>query len=307
VQRKGEALVLDAGGRESNSAEQTRNRFNSEVSARKYARSLHGTATHRREMLCVRRVLGGLPAGSKVLDLPSGSGRLLPLLVEMGFRVTEADSSSHMLEHARDYAQTRGIAQGVEFRVEDAFRTSFKDDAFDAILCNRLFHHFREPEVRRRCLRELGRICRGPIVVSFFCNCCLGALMFRLRNWLRRRTPTDRIPIPRKQFLADTEAAGLRVVQTMATRRWIAKQWYALLERPQAEAAQNTSISGCPHGASRRPNGSRTSKNCFVACPSHCSSAATRFRVFSCLYPLLINSRNSLLPNWPSKDAPICA
>lgn len=237
MQRKGEALDLDAGGRESNSAEQTRNRFNSEVSARKYARSLHGTATHRRELLCVRRLLRGLPPGSKVLDLPSGTGRLLPLLVEMGFRVTEADSSAHMLEEAQGYARTRGIAQGVEFRVEDAFLTSFRDNAFDAILCNRLFHHFREPEVRRRCLSELGRICRGQIVVSFFCDCCLGALIFRLRNWIRRRTPTDRIPIPRKQFTEDVEATGLRVVQTMATRRWIAKQWYAALERPQAEAA----------------------------------------------------------------------
>ncbi len=188
-------------------------------------------------MLCVRWMLGALPPGSKVLDLPSGTGRLLPLLVEMGFRVTEADSSAHMLEHARDYARTRGIAHGVEFRVEDAFLTSFRDDAFDAILCNRLFHHFREPEVRRRCLRELGRICQGPIVVSFFCDCCFGALMFRLRSWMRRRTPTDRIPIPRTQFIADAEAAGLRVVQTMAARRWIAKQWYAVLERTQAEAA----------------------------------------------------------------------
>jgi len=212
-------------------------RFNSEVSARKYARSLHGTATHRREMLCVRRMLGGLPPGSKVLDLPSGTGRLLPLLVEMGFPVTEADSSVHMLEKAQDYARTRGIAQGVEFRVEDAFLTSFKDAAFDAILCNRLFHHFREPEVRRRCLRELGRICRGPIVVSFFCDCSLGAWMFRLRNWIRHRTPTDRIPIPRTQFIADAEATGLRVVQTLATRRWISKQWYAVLERTRPETA----------------------------------------------------------------------
>lgn len=164
--------------------------------------------------------------------MPSGTGRLLPLLVEMGFRVTEADASRHMIEQARKSAEARGIASGTEFRVEDAFMTGFEDNAFEAVLCNRLFHHLCEVKVRRRCLRELGRICRGPIVVSFFCDSSLGAILFHLRNWLRRRRPVDRIPIPRKQFVADVEAAGLRVVRTMAARRWISKQWYAVLERP---------------------------------------------------------------------------
>ncbi len=225
---------------EIDTAEQTRKRFSTEASAQKYARSLGGTATHRREVVCIRAALSGLAAGSRVLDLPSGTGRLLPLLVEMGFRVTEADSSRHMIEQARKSAEAHGIADGTEFRVEDAFETGFEDNAFEAVLCNRLFHHFREVKVRRRCLRELGRICRGPIVVSFFCESSLGAIVFRLRNWLRRRPPADRIPIPRRQFVADVEAAGLRVVRTMAARRWISKQWYAVLERPGGKTSPAT-------------------------------------------------------------------
>lgn len=220
----------------SESAEQTRNRFDSEAAATKYARSLGGTATHRREVACIRTALRGVAAGSRVLDLPSGTGRLLPLLVEMGFRVTEADSSPHMIEQARRYAQTLRLTQEVEFGVEDAFATSFGSGAFDVVLCNRLFHHFPEGEVRRRCLRELGRICRGPMVISFFCSASLGAMTFRLRNWLRRRTPTDRIPIPRERFVADAEAAGLKVVRTLATRGWVSKQWYGVLERAEGKA-----------------------------------------------------------------------
>jgi 2-polyprenyl-3-methyl-5-hydroxy-6-metoxy-1,4-benzoquinol methylase len=210
---------------------QTKNRFNTEASAEKYAGSLGGTPTHFREVRCIREALGGLPKGAKVLDMPSGTGRLMAVLVDMGFQVTEADSSPHMIEQARRHAKAIHVHHGVEFRVEDAFATTFPDDAFDGILCNRLLHHFPEANVRRRCLRELARICPGPIVASFFCNQSLGAFVYHLKNRLRGRIPTDRVPIPLAQFVADAEAAGLRVVRTLAARPWIGKQWYAVLER----------------------------------------------------------------------------
>lgn len=233
---------MSASSQRFSSAQQTRDRFNSEVSARKYAGALGGTATHRREVRCVRAALAGLAAGARLLDLPSGTGRLLPLLIEMGFRVTEADSSCHMIEQARKYAEAQGIARDTEFRVEDALATRFEDNAFDAVLCNRLFHHFNESEIRQRCLRELSRICRGPIVVSFFCNSSLGAVAFHLRNWLRRKTPTDRIPIPRRRFIEDAQAVGLSVVRTMAARPWISKQWYAVLTRAGRMASRSSRL-----------------------------------------------------------------
>ncbi|HNY80757.1 MAG TPA: class I SAM-dependent methyltransferase [Sedimentisphaerales bacterium] len=216
-----------------NSAIETRDRFGSEAAAQKYARALEGTATHRREERCIRTALAGLGAGSRVLDIPSGTSRLLPLLRGMGFQVVEADSSRHMIEQGRRYAEDRGLSEGTEFRVEDALATHFADDAFDAVLCNRLFHHFREPEVRRRCLRELSRICRGPLIVSFFCNLSVDAVSFHLRNWLRRKVVTDRIPIARSAFIADVVAARLRVVRMMMARPGISRQWYAVLERAE--------------------------------------------------------------------------
>ncbi len=213
------------------SAIETKDRFGSEAAAQKYALSLGGTATHRREERCIRKALAGLGAGARVLDIPCGTGRLLPLLREMGFQVVEADSSAHMIEQARQYAAGRGLSDGTEFRVEDALATRFADDAFDAVLCNRLFHHFREAQVRRRCLRELSRICRGPLIVSFFCSLSLDAVSFHLRHWLRRQAATDRIPIPYRTFVADAAATRLKVVRRMMARPGISKQWYTVLER----------------------------------------------------------------------------
>ncbi len=134
-------------------------RFDSRSKAAEYGRSLSGTATHRREERCVRRALGVLPPGARVLDLPCGTGRLVPLLLTMGFRVTAADRSQHMLAAARK-AQA-GVARrpaGLEFEFADVLDTGFPDDAFDGVLCNRLIHHFREAEARRAALRELRRI-----------------------------------------------------------------------------------------------------------------------------------------------------
>jgi SAM-dependent methyltransferase len=171
------------------------------------------------------------PEGSKVVDLPCGTGRLLPLLTDLGFQIVAVDSSHHMIEFARKRTETGGFKQQGQFLVASVFATGFKDDTFDAVVCNRLFHHFREPEVRRSALRELSRICTGAIVVSFFCNLALDALVFHLKNLVRRHKPTDRIPIGYSVFARDVDSSGLRIQKSFATRPGISRQWYSVLRR----------------------------------------------------------------------------
>jgi len=207
-------------------------RFDTQAAAEKYARALPGTGTDRRERRCLTRALAGVRVGAEVLDLPCGTGRLLPLLCGLGYKVTGADSSAHMVEQARQYAALQGLPLGADrFFVANILRTPFGDAAFDAVVCNRLFHHFRESEVRRAALRELRRLSKGPIVVSFFRNLGWGAFTFHLKRWLSRSEPKDRIPIRLATFQADIEAAGLRLVRTWAVRPLVTKNWYVLLVR----------------------------------------------------------------------------
>lgn len=214
------------------SAEETLARFDTPEAAAKYARSLVGTKSHERELRAIATALAGVPRGATVLDLPCGTGRLLATLLSWGYRVTEADSSPHMVERARELAKKQSLQISDEdFVVASVFETGFADDAFDAVVSNRLFHHFREPEVRRKALVELRRIARGPIVASFFSSRSADALIFRLRNALRGKKPMDRIPISPRLFEDDARAAGLRVVRWIAPRPWISKQCYAVLAR----------------------------------------------------------------------------
>src|SRR4051812_5697313 len=113
------------------SAQETIERFDSPAAAAKYAKSLGGTATHRREMRCILRGLEGLPSGANVLDLPCGTGRLLPELAQRGFAVTQADSSPHMVALARQFARESGVPIGDDqFIVASIFDSGFEADRF---------------------------------------------------------------------------------------------------------------------------------------------------------------------------------
>jgi SAM-dependent methyltransferase len=214
------------------SADETVTRFDTAAAAAKYSTALNDSPTHRRELRCILAALTGVPAGASVLDLPCGTGRLLPALTERGFDVTSADSSPHMVEQAKAYAGRQGLSvEPRRFLVANVMSLPFEDGRFDAVVCNRLFHHFREPQVRRDALVELRRVSRGPVVASFFCNSSLDAVMFHLMHALRRKKPTDRIPIPRRRFAADAAAAGLTVRQWLPIRAGISRQWYAVMER----------------------------------------------------------------------------
>lgn len=221
----------------SDAHESIRRRFDTREAAEKYARAQVGTAMHRREVRCIKRVLGTLPPGSSVLDLPCGTGRLLPALLRRGYRVTEADSSPHMIEQARGtLARIGGCEDHVRFVVADATSTGLPDCSFDAVICNRLLHHFPDSAIRRRVLAELARVSRGRIVVSFFCSLAWDSAVFFARNALTRRHPDDRLPIPYATMSADAKAAGLRITRVAAVRPGISKQWYLGLEHAQAPA-----------------------------------------------------------------------
>ncbi|MFQ5843623.1 MAG: class I SAM-dependent methyltransferase [Planctomycetota bacterium] len=210
-----------------------RERFGSEWGAERYAAKLVGTRRDAREKRCILTALRGVPAGGRVLDLPCGTGRLTHALVDRGFVVTGADSSAAMVERAgREWRQACADsperAERARFDVQDVVGTGYGDGEFDAVVCNRLFHHFNEPETRRTALRELGRICSGPVVVSFFNRFALDSWRRRVGDLLRRRRRTDRVAIPLRRLVSEAEAAGLRLERTLATRWAISPQWYAV-------------------------------------------------------------------------------
>jgi SAM-dependent methyltransferase len=216
-----------------------RDRFSRKSLADKYPSEYSNRWRDRREKACIEKCLESIPSGSRVLDLPCGTGRLTRLLVSRGYRVTGADVSEAMLSHAREnyqayQKQQGGKAPNVQFEVRDVLATGFNNDQFDGVACIRLFHHFAEAETRRRALRELRRICRGPIVVTFLNSFALDRYGSWLKAKLRGKTRDSQLPIPFKTFAADVEAAGLQIDKRIAAHWGISSRWFLALSRRAA-------------------------------------------------------------------------
>ncbi len=204
--------------------------------AREYTAGVLGTATDRREQRCVTKALNfaGVPAGAFVLDLPCGSGRLLPLLKKRGYRICGVDVSASMIEQARLYAGPLGkncLEETDRLQVGSIFKSGLSDNCFDAAVCNRLIHYFPEAELRREALRELGRICRGPIVISFLCNWSLDDVWYSMLVKVRRQGRRRCGGISPGTFAEDVRKAGLVVKKFIPMLPLLSRRWYAVLGR----------------------------------------------------------------------------
>ena len=101
----------------------------------------------------------GIEPGSTILDVGSGTGVLVPLLLEATDgkgQIVALDFSGRMLRRAQAKGHPVAYVQG------DAQRLPFPADTFDWVICNAVFPHF--PDKRRaldegsRVLREGGRL-----------------------------------------------------------------------------------------------------------------------------------------------------
>ncbi len=217
------------------SYEHSKNRFDGYEAAAKYNTKNRGTRKDRLEKACIGNALSGLPKGSHVLDLPCGTGRVTHFLFEKGFSVTAADYSEHMVKFAEEnFSGMGGVGTSnlkVAFEQQDVMNISHPDKAFDAVLCNRLFHHYYDSESRQQALKEISRVSRGPIVVSFFSTGNIATLRGAIKRTLKGDTSKGRIPIPLATFEEDLRASGLQIDGVYYAQRYISSQTYIKARR----------------------------------------------------------------------------
>ena len=91
----------------------------------------------------------GVTAGTKVLDLGTGTGVAVAAILERGASVVGIDFSETMI------AEARRILPQVDFRVASAETLPFDDGSFDAVVANGVLHHLAEPD---RALEEAHRV-----------------------------------------------------------------------------------------------------------------------------------------------------
>jgi SAM-dependent methyltransferase len=116
-----------------------------------------------REYSLIDRLAREWPAGSTVLDIPCGTGRLIPLFQKRGHRVICGDISAHMMgqisDANREMPALRGLTQ------VEAEHLPFADNSVDYVVSLRLFHFELPVVTAETMLREFGRIARKGIII----------------------------------------------------------------------------------------------------------------------------------------------
>lgn len=133
--------------------------------ARRYDSLRAARPKWQQEQAIVRRFLEGLAPGTRLLDVPVGTGRFLPFCAELGLRSAGADISPGMIGEARSVAGS--LAGGfLDLQVADAERLPFADGAFEALVSHRFIKWLPDDQRVVTCLREFARVCRGTMLLQ---------------------------------------------------------------------------------------------------------------------------------------------
>ncbi len=173
-----------------------------------------GPRTHRREVDAIRALLELTPATDQWLDVPSGAGRLSPLLPGS---VAQVDRDPDML---------RACAPGHPRACASAMALPFADQAFGGTLCMRLMQHLPAADQRIACLRELRRVSTDWLLVSFFDARSLQHWRRRARSFVGRKS--RRVAITAARFEAELRTAGWELVTARPLLRFVSEQWIVL-------------------------------------------------------------------------------
>ena len=160
----------------------------------------------RREYALLRSLLASQPRCATLLDLPSGGGRLSPQLAPFTDLLIEADIALGQVQYGREFGRTN-TAQ--VWMTASGFHIPFQDASLDGIVCVRLNHHLPTAEERERLVRELLRVAKKFVIMTFFDYHSLKNLGRRLRRPLDKKAPKMTMTVDRVRELAQEGGADL--------------------------------------------------------------------------------------------------
>ena len=159
--------------------------------------------------------------GGTLLDVPCGYGRFTALLARLSIIATGVDVSSDMVRLAREEQVPSGRGRWIH---ADIFALPFADATFDGILSIRLLHHRFSHDERVRMLRELARVSRYFVLLSFYLSTPLHNLA---RHWRGTRGRLSMMTLA--QFHDLVQQSHLHILQQRALCRFGHAQTFVVL------------------------------------------------------------------------------
>ena len=125
-------------------------------------------ALHYPDAAIERAILGHVECHQfeRIVDLGTGTGRMLILLAPYTQEAEGLDLSHHMLKVARANLDRAGIGNA-RVRQGDAMNTPFESDSADLVIVHQVLHYLEQPE---RVIAEAARILKqgGQLIVVDF-------------------------------------------------------------------------------------------------------------------------------------------
>jgi len=166
-----------------------------------YAKRWSKRWSTRREYDLLRRLLASQPHCATLLDLPSGGGRLSPQIAEFTDLLIEADIALGQVQYGREFARMKNTRQ--VWMTASGFHIPFRNASIDGIVCVRLNHHLPTSDERERLVRELLRVSKKFVVMTFFDYHSFKNLGRRLRKPFDKKAPKMTMTVKRVREMAN--------------------------------------------------------------------------------------------------------
>lgn len=186
-----------------------------------------------RKLLAITKAIDLASAMGKpiknAIDIPCGTGRIMPLLFSKNIKVTGSDISHEMMQVARDKVRDVSLSNG--FVRCDAERLPFADGSYDSIFSIRFLFHL-PTDVRRRALKEMARISRGWVIVDYRHKYTMKYRLKRLKGKLGLSTKQYN-RLSAEDISKDFKEAGLQLVKIFPTFPLFSDKWVILAQKIQ--------------------------------------------------------------------------
>lgn len=164
-----------------------------------------------------------------VLDLPIGTGRLVPLLLERKLTFVGGDLSPEMMQRAVEKMAHEPAGGALPFTRCDAEALPFKDEAFDATVTLRFLFHLPR-DLRVEILAELRRVSRRWVILDCRNKWNPGFVLRKAKRSLGLGTP-DRLFWSKADIQAELSESGIKMVRIFPATAYLSDQWIVLGEK----------------------------------------------------------------------------
>jgi ubiquinone/menaquinone biosynthesis C-methylase UbiE len=146
-----------------------------------------------------QRLFDMVGSSAHIIDIPCGNGRFFKIFSNAK-KLTMVDFSVNMLKRVKE---KYNISENVQLIQSDISSVPLPNNSADLCFCMRLFHHMKDDIVRLGALKELARISRKYVALSFYTKSCL--------RYCWRRMPMNYITFSHMIDLA--KQAGLEPIE----------------------------------------------------------------------------------------------